>query len=181
MAASVVRLNCPNAGPVDSYNTQPVIDLRLSGDQGVLQYTRALLHHVEHGQRKTCLRAAWCALCFGDPPRSLGLAIGAQLVLLLSLSSTGELGVTHAAVSGFLKIIDDVFGCAARFEDGDSDDDAVVDVIRLLRQDVTAVAEPEADSDADSDANSAEDDDAGDADDGDAGIDNNHANDTGDY
>ena len=89
--------------------------------------------------------------------------------------------MTHAAVSGFLKIIDDVFGCASRLEDGDSDDDAVVDVIRQLRQDVTAVAEPEADSDADSDADSAEDDDAGDADDGDAGIDNNHANDTGDY
>ena len=178
MAAYVVRLDKPIAGTKDS---QPVIDLQLDGDQGVLQYTRALLHHVADGERKTCLRAAWRALCFCDPPRSLGLAIGVQLVLLISMSHVGELGVTHIAVENFLKAIDEEFGCVSRLTDDDSDADAVVSVIRRLRKSVTEIAKSEASSDADVDADSDEDADASAADDGDDGADETHADDAGEY
>ena len=175
----VVRLDKPLAGAAKS---QPVIDLQLGGDQGVLQYTRVLLHYVANGERKTCLRAAWRELCFGDPPRSLGLAIGAQLVLLISLSGEGELGITEVAVEGFLRTIDEVFGCCVS-RDSDSDDEAVADVIRLLRKSVTVVVEPDAESDANSGAENddAEDDDAGVAEGYGADVDNDHADDTGDY
>ena len=85
----------------------------MTGDQGVLQYTRALLYHVPKGTKKYVLRAAWREMfpCI-EPPGTLAIAVGSLLALLVSMTEHGGEGRDVDAVQSFLAIIDAKFCCA---------------------------------------------------------------------
>ena len=136
----MVLLELQNPGPASPVGGQPVIDTDMTGDQGVLQYTRALLYHVPKGTKKYVLRAAWREMfpCI-EPPGTLAIAVGSLLALLVSMTEHGGEGRDVDAIQSFLAIIDAKFCCASRLvtdDDGDEDDETrVIDVVRILRGD----------------------------------------------